>query len=724
MFPFNPTLRALLAIGLLSFAACDRSLEAKKARHLARGDKYFSQKQYNEAILEYRNVLRFEESNDQAIQRLGVAYYQVGNLMQSLPFLLKTKEIEPNNRDARIKLGKVFLAGRKLKEARDEAQFILKKDPKNFEAILLLAGSARTPKEVDAAIKRLEGVRRDFGDRARFHMALAALYMRKKEMVTAERYFKQAVAKDPKSIESHHALANFYLAKRDLPQAEEEFKTGATLGANQPGTGMALANFYLITGKTREAKKSLVELIDKHDGYLPAWRRLARIQIGEKKFAEAIKTVRVILKKNRRDLEGRFLRGRIRLAQGKAPEAIPDFQAVLKQEPGLSEVRYQLALANLRLGNVQQAKQELRRTLDSTPRYARASLTLAELNLGSGAPEAAIDLLEPVVTRQPRNIRALKLLGMAHLAKRDAAKATKAFRKAVNIAPKEPHAIYMLGVGLSATGQLEQAGKKFEEALALKADYLEPLAGLAQLAYARKKPEAALARVERQLRVVPASGPFHHLLGKIQLTRGESKTAEQSFLRAIKLEPKLLASYMALGALYGREKRYDEALAKAEQARKIYPKNLGAHMLVGVIQQQKGAVEQAKKTYERALELNPRFGPAANNLAYLYAEHGGDKEKALALAQTAKEVLPNDPSVSDTLGWVLYKRGLYDGALNHLTRSASRLSKNPEVQYHLGMTYYKLGNKKAAKQTLAQALKLGTRFAGANKAKETLVKLR
>ena len=49
----------------------------------------------------------------------------------------------------------------------------------------------------------------------------------------------------------------------------------------------------------------------------------------------------------------------------------------------------------------------------------------------------------------------------------------------------------------------------------------------------------------------------------------------------------------------------------------------------------------------KVLALNPRFAPAANNLAWILSEHGGDKDKALTLAQTAKEQAPEDPRVSD-----------------------------------------------------------------------------
>ena len=59
-------------------------------------------------------------------------------------------------------------------------------------------------------------------------------------------------------------------------------------------------------------------------------------------------------------------------------------------------------------------------------------------------------------------------------------------------------------------------------------------------------------------------------------------------------------------------------------------------MLAGVIHERRGDIPKARELYGKVLALNPRFAPAANNLAWVLAEHGGDKDKALALAQTAK----------------------------------------------------------------------------------------
>src|SRR5262249_10820709 len=118
-----------------------------------------------------------------------------------------------------------------------------------------------------------------------------------------------------------------------------------------------------------------------------------------------------------------------------------------------------------------------------------------------------------------------------------------------------------------------------------------------------------------------------------------------------------------------------------------------------------------------------RSAAAANNLAYLYVEHGGDVEKALQLAQMAKEALPDSPQISDTLGWVLYKRGVSQRALGLLRDSAARLPDNPHAHYHLGMTSHQLHERDAARQALGRALNLSSRFPGADDASRTLAEL-
>src|SRR5206468_495858 len=140
----------LLIVALTLAAGCARSPEAKKARYLARGDVYFQKEQYREAIIEYRNALRIEPTNARAIRQLGMAHYSLGEYGRAFAYLLNASQAAPDDLDVRLKLATLYLAARKLPEAHQEASFVLGKDPKSLDALVLLAGSASTPQEVEA----------------------------------------------------------------------------------------------------------------------------------------------------------------------------------------------------------------------------------------------------------------------------------------------------------------------------------------------------------------------------------------------------------------------------------------------------------------------------------------------------------------------------------------------------------------------------------------------
>ena len=243
---------ALLIVGLVAVAGCAQSPEAKKARHLTRGDSYFEQHQHAEAIIEYANVLRIDRGNAHAITRIALAYYELGQLGQAFPYLLKARDLDPKNLGVRLKLGTIYLLARRTQDARNETTAILETDPRNFDGLLLSAATVTTPAEVDVEIRRLEDARAAFADRAKLHMSLGVLYLQKRSPDGAERAFREAVAREPKSVEAHIVLADFYASQRDTAQAEREYKAAAALGPVGSMARLKLANFYFAMQKPDE----------------------------------------------------------------------------------------------------------------------------------------------------------------------------------------------------------------------------------------------------------------------------------------------------------------------------------------------------------------------------------------------------------------------------------------------------------------------------------------
>jgi tetratricopeptide (TPR) repeat protein len=708
----------------LVLAGCARTPEAKKARYLERGNRYFKQEQYREAILEYRNVLRLDQKEPAATRQLGLAHYQLGQFGLAFRYLTQAQQLDPENTEVRLKLASIYVLGGRPDDATAQVEAVLKKEPGNLDALVIFAGAANTPREIDEALARVQAVQPTLGTTAKLHLALAGLYLRKQDPAAAEREFREAVAREPNSVESHMAMGNFLVSRRDLAGAEGEFRAAADLAPMGSPARVRLADFYLLMRRPEDARRVLKQSTEKAPDSLPAWRLLAQLDFAEGKLADAVKSLDVVLKKNPSDVDGHLLRGRVYLAQNDTTNAIQEFQAVLKSEPRMPAAHYQLAVAYLGTGNIQQAKSELREVLNAAPTSVDATILLAQLNIQSGAVQPAVEDLERVLKLQPQAGGAYLLLGSAYLAQKQPAKAIDTGRRLVAAVPKDARGPFLIGLGLLSQGKRPEARKALETSLELSPGFLDPLIQLVQMSLVDKQPDVALAIARKQATLVSASAPHQMLLAGVYLARRETGPAETAYLKAIELDPKMSEPYRLLAALYADTKRYDQALARLGDALKAKPNDTGALMLTGVIYEQKGDTAKARDAYEKVLAVEPRAAAAANNLAWIYSEYGGDKDKALQLAQMAKEVAPDDPRVSDTLGWILYKRGIYQNALSLLRESAAKLPDNPQVQYHLGMTYAQLGDQANARKALNVAIGSPADFQGKEDARKTLAALK
>jgi tetratricopeptide (TPR) repeat protein len=256
---------------------------------------------------------------------------------------------------------------------------------------------------------------------------------------------------------------------------------------------------------------------------------------------------------------------------------------------------------------------------------------------------------------------------------------------------------------------------------------LDVFSGVVQVYAEQKQYDAALERCRQQLSQVgadsAAAGMVHNLAGGLYLAKNDAAAAEHAFRAAIQKNPNLMAPYYALAGIYLRDRKADLAVEQFTQLLAVNPKQAGAHMMIAVIYDSQKNPERSEKHYRACLEIDPKFAPAANNLAYLLAEGNRDLNEALKFAQTAKGILPEEPSVMDTLGWVYYKKGLYDSAIGEFKSSLAKAAENPTVIFHLGLAYHKKGELEKARVELARALELNSGFDGADQARALLAEI-
>src|SRR2546429_2576783 len=108
----------------------------------------------------------------------------------------------------------------------------------------------------------------------------------------------------------------------------------------------------------------------------------------------------------------------------------------------------------------------------------------------------------------------------------------------------------------------------------------------------------------------------------------------------------------------------------------------------------------------------------------LFRSQNGDKERALQLATIAKEGSPDDPFVSDTLGWILQQRGVNERAWTLIKESAAKQPSNPEIQYHAGVLAQKMGQPELAKQHFQRVVASGNNYSNKDKAVKALSEIK
>ena len=126
---------------------------------------------------------------------------------------------------------------------------------------------------------------------------------------------------------------------------------------------------------------------------------------------------------------------------------------------------------------------------------------------------------------------------------------------------------------------------------------------------------------------------------------------------------------------------------------------------LGTIYEMTGERAKLIPTYEAVLKIQPDNGLALNNVAYHLAENGGDLDQALTYAQRAKQQLPANNDVADTLGWIYIKKNLSDEAIKIFRDLLTKDPKRVEWRYHLAMALFQKGDKLEARKEAGDALK-------------------
>ena len=447
--------------------------------------------------------------------------------------------------------------------------------------------------------------------------------------------------------------------------------------------------------------------------------------LTEKRYADCADFIERIILRDSQNYDAMLERGELRLAEGDAVAAVDELKKDESVYPRSAQMKYQLALAFLKIGDIAKAEDRLRQAVLLEPSLDLARLTLAEIDLRKGTPAAAIAELTGLIERQRQMGEGYLLLAQAYIAEQNPDQALATYRKMARAFPLDPQAHYLIGRILAEQNHPAEARAAFEKALQVAPGYVPALDRLVDLDLTEHHVDTAAARVRALLAQDPKSSAPWLLQAKVDLMRNDSAATESDLLKAIELDPKGQAGTFELAQLYIATRRPAQAVERLT-ALTSQVQNQRALMLLGTLHSSLNEFEAARDDYERVLSFEPKCEPALNDLAYLYSEHLGNLDLAYNLAKQARDAAPDDANAADTLGWILYRKGDYKGALDLVQECAQKQPENVTAQYHIGMIHYMRGEQDLAKQAFLHAVALagaGSQNATAEDARRRLALL-
>lgn len=744
----------VLALAASMLAACHRDPNVRKQQYYAKAMKYYAQGKYQTAAIELRNALKLDPKFSDAHYEMAQCDLKLGYANDAYRQLLNTVDLAPGNWKAQIDIGYMLYAARQFDKAEAKANLVLAADPNNADAESLLANvkAARgervqameemkksialapsAPKYMDLAMMENAGqdsasAERDYKKAVDLdpkslapRLQLAAFYARQRQFDEAKQQANQAIQMDPKSPQAREALIRIELAAGQPAEAEKTAQEAQQALKDNPRGYAILAAYYLQTGQGEKALAEYASLHKEHPKDLALSRTYLDLLIRSNKLDEASQVDAAILKQSGNDVAGVIGKGQIETRQGHTQDAILTLQSALKAEPDNPALHFSLGEAFFAAGNLDLAEREWRETVRERPGAIEAQAALASAELKQKDWDGLATTAQALVKLAPHAALGYCDLGLVQAAHNDLPGAEAQFKRAIEAAPKDALGYTRMGELRMSEKRYREAEPSYEKALAIAPRFNEALRGLATNDLLEKQPAKAVARVRQQIVAVPDDTGDYILLGDLLTGQKDYAGAEDALSKAAGLAKNDSQPLFMLGQVQEAAGKRDAAIAAFRRAIRVNPRDTASLVMLGTLEEAKGDWHSAEDHYRAALAITPENGAAANDLAYLLLQHGGNTDVALSLAQTARRNLPDSPGIADTLGWAYYQKGDYSLAAGLLEEAIKKAPNNPDFNYHLGLIYQKSRNNAQAVVHLERVLKLDPNYAKAGEIRQALV---
>jgi tetratricopeptide (TPR) repeat protein len=164
--------------------------------------------------------------------------------------------------------------------------------------------------------------------------------------------------------------------------------------------------------------------------------------------------------------------------------------------------------------------------------------------------------------------------------------------------------------------------------------------------------------------------------------------------------------YEALASTYQRQGRLGDAISLLTDALQKHPGDEMLLFTLGAAYEKRGDVDKSIEKMRAILKIDPDNAAAMNFIGYTLADRGRDKDfdEAEKLVNRALELKPDSGAFMDSLGWLYFRRGDFNRAVNTLEKAAALSPGEPLIIEHLGDAYQGISKRAQAADAYRRAL--------------------
>jgi tetratricopeptide (TPR) repeat protein len=493
------------------------------------------------------------------------------------------------------------------------------------------------------------------------------------EMERALEAYRKVLNVDPGESELASRVAGLLIQEDEFPQAIDVLKDAIKANPNNAEPYQQLAFIYTrYLKKTDQAIDYANRAIALNPGDVEGYQRLVEIELAAGQ-------------------------------QGRALEALDRAVRVQSTDPNFWIRLGKLYVAILFKSNAQPKPDQLKKPNDAFKRAAEHAeddpgilKDVADYYAASQQLKEAIPLYLRVLELQPDDANAREKLATGFVLTNQRDKAVEMLEQIIKEHPEKYQPYDLLAQVLEEEARSLQREKRFDEA---------------KVKFAR-----VAANYEQSLLINPNHAGTYVRLAELLL--GPLRDAD----RAVKLLAEArrrfpgapeIVYYLAIAQREAKQSQqavatFEEALHEAQLEEDDDFVNAKFYFNYGAAAEQAGLYDKAADLLRKSIALDPaNSAEACNYLGYMWADHDMNLDEAEAMIRRALESEPNNASYLDSLGWVEFRKGQFDQALNNLLRAAKAAEREDPVLFeHIGDTYLKLNRTHEALEAWQKALVL------------------